>query len=199
MDSYKEWKNVRVTSVKRVGKKKVFDISVDKVNEYILANGVVTHNTGPQYSANSVFVVGKRQIKEGPTIVGWQFILNIDKSRSIRERSAIPFDVTYEKGIDKYSGLLEMAKITGHVECPKMGWYTRPTVEGDKNWRRKETSNAIFWDPLLNDESFNEAVRSLYSLSGNSILADKLDAVMDEQVPDDDQPFEVDKETGEVL
>ena len=160
---------------------------------------IMTGGQGVMLSSNEVFIVGKRQIKDGPNIVGWQFILNVEKSRTVRERAAIPFEVTYDGGIDKYSGLLDIAKITGHVTCPKMGWYTRPTIEGDKNWRRKDTSSAEFWDPLLKDESFNTAVGKLYLLNagGNSSLMGKMEELLAEDIVLAEGES-LDTETGEI-
>jgi len=159
----------------------------------------MTGGQGVMLSSNDVFIVGKRQIKEGKDIIGWQFILNVEKSRTIRERAAIPFEVTYDGGLDKYSGLLDIALVTGHVTKPKMGWYTRPSIEDDKNWRRKDTSTEEFWAPLLSDESFIKAVKNLYSLNGgDSLMQNKLDAIMD----DTKQTYnldDVDMETGEIL
>lgn len=178
---------MKIKSIEPIGKKYVYDIETES-HSYVLANGVKTHNSGALYSADDVFIVGKRQVKDGSTLVGWQFILNVEKSRSIREKSAIPFEVTYEGGIDTYSGLLDIALITGHVTRPKMGWYTRPMIEGDKNWRKKDTSTKEFWDPLLSDESFKAAVHDLYKLNGgNQLLQQKMDA------------FLVDEDTGEII
>lgn len=153
---------------------------------------IMSGGQGGMLSSDEVFIIGKRQIKDGSDLVGWQFILNAEKSRSIREKSAIPFEVTYEGGIDKFSGLLDIACVTGHVEKPKMGWYTRPSVENDKNWRKKETSTDEFWEPLLNDETFQKAVHDLYALGGNPILQGKIDNLLAENP-------EIDQETGEIL
>lgn len=142
---------------------------------------IMSGGTGGMYSSNDVFIVGKRQIKEGKDVIGWQFILNVEKSRTIREKSAIAFDVIYGKGLDKYSGLLDMALASGHVIKPKMGWFTRPGITDDKNWRRKDTSSAEFWDPLLADEAFHKAVSDMYCLNGgDNLLQEKLDNLLHE-------------------
>lgn len=154
---------------------------------------IMSGGTGPMYSANNVFIVGKRQIKEGKDVVGWQFILNAEKSRTIREKSAIPFEVLYGSGMDTYSGLLDIAIATGHVVKPKMGWYARANVEDDKNWRRKETSTPKFWNALLEDQSFIDAVNSMYRLSGGDSL---LQGKIDDMLKDGE---EVDEESGEIL
>lgn len=156
------------------------------------SKAVMGGGTGGMYSADNVFIIGKRQIKEGKEIVGWQFILNAEKSRFIKEKAAIPFEVTYEGGIDPYSGLLDIARLTGHVDQPKMGWYTRTTVEDDKNWRRKNTSTREFWEPLLSDEGFLNAVTEMYALgNGEPIFRDEYANVLNEGE-------ELNEETGEI-
>lgn len=189
---------MKVKSIKKIGKQKVYDISVKDEENYVLENGVVTHNTGGMYSSNDVFIVGKRQIKEGKDVIGWQFILNVEKSRVIREKAAIPFEVLYGKGIDKYSGLLDIAIASGHVIKPKMGWYSRANVEDDKNWRRKETSTAEFWDPILEDPTFEESVQSMYCLhGGDSLLQNKIDEML---IDNPDNPSEkINTTTGEIV
>jgi len=177
---------MKVKSVTKVGAKPVYDISVEDAEHYVLENGAVTHNTGGMYSADNVFIIGKRQIKEGTTVVGWQFILNAEKSRFIKEKSAIPFEVTYDGGIDRYSGLLDIALITGHVESPKKGYYQRPSVTDDKNWRRKQTSTAEFWDPILEDPAFHDAVSKLYGLGGGKLFDEALAAQMNDTSEDVD-------------
>ena len=56
---------MKIKSVTPVGKLPVYDLSVKEVEHYVLENGIVTHNTGVMYSADTVFIIGKRQIKEG--------------------------------------------------------------------------------------------------------------------------------------
>jgi len=153
---------------------------------------IMSGGQGGMLSANSVFIIGKRQVKDGKDLLGWNFVMNAEKSRTIREKSSIPIEVLYEGGIDRYTGLLDIALATGYVTKPKMGWYTRPNIEGDKNWRKKETSCPEFWDKLLNDEKFCEAVKNMYKLSGGGqVLQDKLETILTEG--EDFNP-----ETGEI-
>ena len=135
---------------------------------------IMSGGNGFMLASDEVIIIGKRQIKNGTELAGWSFILNMEKSRTIREKSIIPLDVSYENGVDRYSGLLDMALLTGHVVKPKMGWYTRPGVPEDKNWRKAETSTPEFWDVLLSDDTFQDAVEELYSLSANPVIAQKV-------------------------
>lgn len=161
--------------------------SMDKYSPDTVSGG-----TGGIYSSDSIFTIGKRVIKDGKELTGHTFVLNAEKSRYIKEKSAIPFEVTFDGGLDKYSGLLDIARITGHVDCPKMGWYTRPTIEGDKNWRRKDTSTSTFWSPLLEDDGFKSAVKKLYSLESGSLFDNNIaDILADGE--------SLDEETGEII
>ena len=169
-------------------------IAINHVYEEIgmFPKTIVGGGTGIMYSAQTVFIIGRRQVKnEGESqIQGWEFVLNIEKSRCIREKSAIPFTVTYEGGIEKYSGLLEIARVAGFVVSEKKGWYTRPSVQSDRNWRRKETMSEDFWGPLLEDPSFNDAVHNMYKLGSPSKLTDDLIEVLVESTVDDSGEIE---------
>ena len=110
---------MKIKSIKSVGRLPVYDISVEEAEHYILENGVVTHNTGGMYSANYVFIIGKAQEKDGTELVGWNFTINIEKSRYTKEKSKFPFLVTYKGGISKYTGLMDLALESENVIKPK--------------------------------------------------------------------------------
>jgi RecA/RadA recombinase len=147
---------------------------------------VIGGGTGLVYSSNSAFIIGRRQVKDGTEIQGWEFVLNVEKSRFLREKSAIPFTVTYEGGIEKYSGLLDIAKASGWVVSEKQGWYSRPSVEDDKNWRRKDTNSDDFWMPLLENPDFHNAIHDMYKL-GSPIAAHSaiVEVLVDTSVDED--------------
>ena len=163
---------MKIKSVKHVGKKPVYDISVADVEQYSLENGVVTHNTGVMYSADTVFIIGKRQVKEGTEIKGYDFILNAEKSRTVKEKSKFPITVKFDGGIDPFSGLLEMALELGYVVKPKNGWYARSflneetgeMIAEDKSWREKASDSTEFWTPLFKHKPFRDAITTRYKL-----------------------------------
>ncbi len=125
---------------------------------------VVSGGTGVMYSANTVWIIGRRQDKVGTEIRGYDFIINVEKSRFVKEKSKIPISVSWAGGIQKWSGLLEVAVESGFVTKPKIGWYTRPTVADDKNFREKDTMNKEFWDPILNGTNFAEYIEEKFSV-----------------------------------
>ncbi len=152
---------MKIKKITKVGVKPVYDISVKDAEHYVLENGVVTHNSGIYYSANQIFIVGRSQEKDGTEIKGWNFTLNIEKSRFVKEKSKLPIAVTYEGGINPFSGLLEWALESGHVTKPKNAWYNNG---GDKNYREKDTNTVEFWKDIVSDESFKEFVKNKFML-----------------------------------
>ena len=60
---------------------------------------IVGGGTGSYYSADSIYIVGRQQEKEGKEVTGYNFIINVEKSRYVKEKSKIPISVSWEGGI----------------------------------------------------------------------------------------------------
>ena len=183
---------MKVTSVKSVGRKPVFDLSVDEAEHYVLENGVVTHNTGIMYSADNVWILGRQQDKKGTEIKGYHFIINVEKSRFVKEKSRIPISVSWEGGIQQFSGLLDIALLSGHVTKPSQGWYCRVNTETGEEIqpkvREKDTHTPEFWEPILADPKFQEFVRNQYMIGYKSMIdADELPDDLQPQLDDDSE------------
>ena len=136
---------------------------------------IVGGGTGSYYSADTIWILGRQQEKTGTEITGYNFIINIEKSRYVREKSKIPVSVSFEGGILKYSGLLELAMEAGFVQKPSPGWYAkvnRETGELENKVRESETQTKDFWKNILNDENFKEFVKKKYSVAYGSILGE---------------------------
>lgn len=133
---------------------------------------IVSGGTGVYYSADNIFIVGRQQEKDGKDITGYNFIINVEKSRYVKEKSKIPLNVTWESGISKWSGLMDMALDSGHVTKPSQGWYQRT---GDETkYRFKDTNNKEFWIPILTDETFSEWIKNKYSISGTGMFTEEI-------------------------
>lgn len=174
---------MKIVNIEKIGKGDVYDITVKNKNSYTLFNGVKSHNTGGMYSSDTVLIVGKRSVKDGKELLGHEFVLKAEKSRFIKEKSAIPVTVLFDGGLDTYSSIFEWACELGYINVPKMGWYTRTNVEGDKNWRRKEIdkNKEEFYAPIINDPAFKKGVENMYKLDGSKTLdTDRLEELMDE-------------------
>ena len=154
---------------RHVGAVPVYDLTVADNHQYCLANGVVTHNTGITYSANDAWIISRSQEKDGTDLVGYTFKINIEKSRLVKERSSIPLTVTFDGGINRWSGLLEIALELGFVVKPSNGWYQRVDPETgevqEQKYRAKDTDSAEFWEPLLSSKEFASAIENHYRLN----------------------------------
>jgi len=140
---------------------------------------IVSGGTGIYYSADNIWIIGRQQDKVGTEIQGYHFIINVEKSRYVREKSKIPVSVSYDGGIQKYSGLLDIALITGHVIKPSNGWYQLVDKETGEliggKVREKETQSHKFWESLLKDESFTKAVSDMFTIGHKAMLSDSTD------------------------
>jgi RecA/RadA recombinase len=142
---------------------------------------IVSGGTGIYYSADNIFIIGRQQEKDGTEVVGYNFIVNVEKSRFVREKSKIPVEVTFEGGISKWSGLLDVALEGGFVIKPSNGWYSRVNKESgeveDKKFRIKDTYTKEFWLSILTSASFREYIESKYRMAGGEMLGRSFDEV----------------------
>lgn len=185
---------LKLLQIKKVGRKRVYDLSISEVEHYILKNGLVTHNTGIYYSANTIFIISKAQEKDGTDLAGWKFTINIEKSRYVKEKSKLPFTVLYDDGIQKWSSLFDLAIESGHLVKPKMGWYAIVDMEtgeiGEKSYREKSLiNNNEFFEKLVKDESFKNYVEKKYKLSADTLnsTSNQLDETDDEDIDNSDE------------
>jgi RecA/RadA recombinase len=154
------------------------------------SKAVISGGTGLIYSANQAFIIGKSQEKVGNELIGWNFTLNVEKSRFVREKSKFAFRVLYNSGIQKYSGLLELATEAGLIHKPSMGWYSRVDEDGvieDKKWRAKDTDSDIFWTNMLKSEKFKEYIRNKYKLITNNPIIDEDESILLKAPEDEDE------------
>ena len=135
---------------------------------------IVGGGTGSYYSADNIFILGRQQEKEGTEIVGYNFIINVEKSRYVKEKSKIPVSVSFDGGISKWSGLLDIALESKHVVKPTNGWYAKVNVETgeieDKKYRIKDTDTKDFWTSILEDPTFVKFVEEKYSVTSGDIM-----------------------------
>ena len=130
---------------------------------------IVSGGTGIYYSADNIFIIGRQQEKDGSEVVGYNFIINVEKSRFVREKSKIPVEVLFDGGISKWSGLLDVAMEGGFVFKPANGWYSKKGEE--QKYRQKDTYTKEFWMPILTDKSFRDYIESRYKMSTGDLMA----------------------------
>lgn len=130
---------------------------------------IVSGGTGIYYSADNIFIIGRQQEKDGADVVGYNFIINVEKSRFVREKSKIPVEVTFEGGISTWSGLLDVALEGKFVVKPSNGWYSKVNqstgVIEEKKYRIKDTYTKEFWMPIISSKEFRDYIESQYKMS----------------------------------
>jgi RecA/RadA recombinase len=135
---------------------------------------IVGGGTGSYYSADNIFIIGRQQEKDGQEITGYNFIINVEKSRYVKEKSKIPVTVSFNGGISRWSGLLDLALESKHVVKPSNGWYSKVNVKTgeveDKKYREKDTDTKEFWFDILADPSFAEFIESKYRVASSEII-----------------------------
>lgn len=141
------------------------------------SKAIVGGGTAVTYSANQIFIVTRSQEKDGTDLVGYNFTINIEKSRFVKEKSKLTFNVKFDDGINKYSGLMDIALESGHVIKPKVGWYQK--LGEEKNYRLDKTNTAEFWNPLLEDSSFKDFVIYKFKLTSKILVDEEFEAEED--------------------
>ena len=147
---------------------------------------IVGGGTGSYYSADNIFIIGRQQEKEGTEVVGYNFIINVEKSRYVKEKSKIPVTVSFDGGVSRWSGLLDLALDSGLVVKPSNGWYSRVDVStGEieaKKYRIKETDTKDFWMPIITSKKFQDYVTDKYQIAAGEIMQGGIDNLFDEVV-----------------
>jgi len=139
----------------------------------LFPKAVVSGGTGIYYSADNIWILGRQQEKQGTEIKGYNFIINVEKSRFVKEKSKIPISVTWDGGIETYSGLLESSLEGGFVTKPSVGWYSKVNVETgeveEKKYRAKELDKE-FWASVL-DDKFKSYLKATYEIGHKEMIS----------------------------
>jgi len=145
----------------------------------LFPKAIVSGGTGIYYSADNIWIIGRQQKKQGTEIKGYNFVINVEKSRFVREKSKVPISVSWEGGIERYSGLLDVALAGNYVAKPSVGWYCRVDKDTgelvDPKVREKDTLTESFWTPILNETDFKEFVKGHYQIGQTPLMDVQLD------------------------
>lgn len=142
----------------------------------MFSKAVVSGGTGVMYSADNVWIIGRRQEKTGTEVSGYNFIINIEKSRFVKEKSKIPISVTWTGGIEKWSGLVDVAIEGGYVVKPKNGWYQAKNPANDDeltgNLRLAQTMTEEFWTNIFDKTDFKSFVEKRFKVASTAMISE---------------------------
>ena len=134
----------------------------------LFPKAIVSGGTGIYYSADNIWILGRQQDKVGTEIKGYHFVINVEKSRFVKEKSKIPISVSWEGGVEPYSGLLAVGLAGNYVAKPSNGWYChvdRSTGElMDAKVREKDTLKEEFWKPIFENTDFKDYIQKTYKI-----------------------------------
>lgn len=177
---------------------KLRDIPCVAINHIYMEQGlwpraIISGGSGGVYSSNDIWIITKSQEKDGGDLIGFTFKINIEKSRQVIEKSKIPLLVTFEGGINKYSGILDLAMESGHVVKPSNGWYqlvdkTTGEMIGGKV-RAADTQTEEFLGKVLKDKTFYDFIKSRYQLNSSALsskVEEDLKVASDDDIDGDD-------------
>lgn len=160
------------------------NISLLAINHTYLEIGlfpksIVSGGTGITYSADNIWIIGRQQDKDGTEIQGYHFVINVEKSRFVREKSKIPISVSWEGGIQKWSGLLDVAIDGGYVVKPKNGWYMAMDkangVELTGNMRAAQTMTKEFWETVFTKTDFAKYIKEKYTIGQREMITESVE------------------------
>ena len=150
----------------------------------LFPKAIVSGGTGIYYSADNIWIIGRQQEKTGAEVTGYNFVINVEKSRFVREKSKVPISVSWEGGIERFSGLLDVALAGNYVAKPSVGWYCRVDKETgellDPKVRAKDTLEESFWKPIFESTDFKKFVKGHYQIGHKPLLDVNLDLQIDE-------------------
>lgn len=134
---------------------------------------IVSGGQGQYFAAQNIFIVSRAQEKEGKTLSGYSFSLNVEKSRRLKEKSKLEVEVTFDDGINPWSGMLALATELGYVTNVGMGRYVRNHIQDDKKHLEAETNTVQFWKPILQIPQFHEDIKNMFCLSETELIRER--------------------------
>jgi len=128
----------------------------------LYAKAVVSGGTAITYTANQVFIITRAQEKDSDKeLVGWNFTIHVDKSRFVKDKAKFTFTVLFDYGIEKNSGILDLA-VEGGFVTKSGAWYAYQ----EQKFQRKQSQAEDFWlwEKLYADKGFHKFIEEKYRL-----------------------------------
>ena len=98
---------------------------------------------------------------------GFKFTITIHKSRKARQRSQIPIMVSFEHGINKYSGLQDIAEEGGFITSPSQG---KLEYNGQTCKTADDDTINSWLEELVHNEEFADYIRDTYKQVGKKLI-----------------------------
>ncbi len=126
-------------------------------------------------SCDDVWFITRQPIKDGKVIIGFQFVINVDKSRIIKEGSKFVIEVPFQEDMDidtidininRYSGLYDLAKDFGALVSAGAWIKVMDLATGELSGNvRQAAIGNDYYDALLKHQPFIDFVKNKYVLN----------------------------------
>ena len=141
---------------------------------------IVGGGTGSYYGADNIWILGRQQDKDDKEIKGYHFVINVEKSRYVKEKSKIPITISFNGGINRWSGLLDVALDGGYIVKPKNGWYAVVDQEtGEVKTPSMRIGDIIdskeFWVKMFQETDFAKHIENKYRMAMGAIMEEEGD------------------------
>jgi RecA/RadA recombinase len=124
--------------------------------------------TGTEYNSNGIWIIGASKNTEGQgadrELVGFDFNIKVEKSRFVKQGTKIPITVSFDSGIDKWSGLLQLGVEAGYIIKPTAQTYALAHKPEEAFKEKKLVGNDAFFQSLLKDTDFPSWVEKQFVL-----------------------------------
>ena len=147
-------------------------------------SNTVGGGSGSLYASSAIIELSKAQDKKGTDVVGAIITAKNIKSRFAKEKMKVKFNINFNKGLQRYSGLLEIAEVMNVLIPVKRSYAFNPSGEIPKdcqgaskeakaNYDRWITTMPLFsagmldptdpivWDKILED-GFADKLRDIF-------------------------------------
>lgn len=136
----------------------------------MFSKDVIGGGTGVVYVPDNIWILGRRQNKDGDEIEGFDFVIRIEKSRFVREKSEIPIRVSFEHGIHQYSGLSDLAIEMGILESTKIKnskVVTFTNKDGEETTLLEDDvdRDGKFWEMVFSETDFKQRLENKFRVS----------------------------------
>lgn len=154
---------VRISSIKKLSTKEtVYDVRVKDHHNYILENGIISHNSGGggvQYAPDVALILSKAKEKDGTKHIGAIITLRVDKSRWQPEGNKYKVILLFDKGIFKFSSMIDFAT---DFEIFKKAGTRIELPDGSKKFRKEIVRNPeLYFTPDIM-EKLQKAIQDKY-------------------------------------
>lgn len=101
----------------------------------LYSRDIASGGNAAQYAGHTLWFLSKAQEKDGDELAGYRFTIKSALSRYVKEQSLFPIMAIYGVGIEKYSGLFELAEELGFIKE-----YEPPTLTPEEKKLQKKES-----------------------------------------------------------